>query len=129
MGWPRLNLPAPTSAEDKAVTIARAAQRLLDELADLLPAQAQKLAGIADIAAWRLGMGTMLGALGHSQMMRAAPDRPARWQASPYLEPAGANRRDCPAPDGRHLSGIADRGSRQAVISTWRACRTAFWTN
>ena len=74
----RLNLPAPTSAEDKAVTIARAAQRLLDELADLLPDQAQKLAGIADMmrrGGWAWAP-EVLGALGHSQMMRATPDSP-----------------------------------------------------
>ena len=74
----RLNLPAPTSAEDKAVTIARAAQRLLDELADLLPDQAQKLAGVADMmrrGGWAWAP-EVLDALGHSQMMRAIPDSP-----------------------------------------------------
>ena len=74
----RLNLPAPNNAEDKAVTIGLAARRLLDELADLLPDQAKKLAGIADMmrrGGWAWAP-EVLGALGHIQMMQTAPNSP-----------------------------------------------------
>lgn len=72
----RLNLPRPHSAEDKAMLIGRAARQLLDELAGLLPDQAKKLAGIADMmrrGGWAWGVEAML-AMGQSELIAAPPD-------------------------------------------------------
>ena len=72
----RLGLAAPVSAEDKALTIMRAAQLLIDELAQLPDTDKQKLARLADMmgrGGWQWA-GPVLNCLGVVSGPAGPPD-------------------------------------------------------
>ena len=89
----RLGLSQPASAEDKVLTIAQAATRLLDELAEMPAQTTAKLADIAEMmrrGGWRWAPAILLQ-LGVSSAKNAPPDGRAAaiWSDIPEIPDSG----------------------------------------